>query len=368
MNGSFLQKNLIEGLNKVVHLSNTEKGSLPILNNILIRAEKGLLYLTSTNLEIAIKTYIRGKIKEPGSFTVPANIFHTHLNFLNNELLLTVSGDQLSIKHKRGETKIKGMLSEDFPIVPYLEKKNGFKVCGQEIKKTLQQVSSACSSSEIRPEISGVLFQKNNNQLVLVGTDSYRLVEKKITLKKTTDKQEKKVKIIVPVKTCLELLRILNDDDLEIFFSESQILFSQGSTDLISRVVQADFPSYQEIIPNNFKTKAVVAKNELIKTIRGVSPFSQSGMNDVRLDFFPDKNLIKVSSLNVQVGEARLDLPAEIFGKKNTLVFNYRYILEGLNNISGDEVSLELIDESSPAILKSSNEKNFIYLLMPIRS
>lgn len=368
MIGSFLQKNLIEGLNKVVHLSNLEKGSLPILNNILMRAEKGLLYFISTNLEIAIETYIRGKIKTPGSFTVPTTIFHSHLNFLNDELLLTVENNQLLIKHKKGETKIKGMSSEDFPVIPRLEKKNGFKVNGQEIKKALQQVSSACSSSEVRPEISGVLFQKNNNQLLLVGTDSYRLAEKRIAFKKTNENESEKEKIIIPVKTCLELLRILDDNDLEIFFSENQILFSQGSTDLISRVVQAEFPNYQEIIPNDFKTKAIINKDELVKTIRGVSPFSRLGMNDVRLDFLPDKGLIKISSLNAQVGEARLDLKAEIFGKKNALVFNYRYILEGLSNISGNEVSLELIDDSSPAVFKSADEKNLLYLLMPIRA
>lgn len=369
MKGSFLQKNLVDGMAKVSHLANTEKGSLPILGNILLRAEKGLLYLVSTNLEIAIETYLGGKIKEQGSFTVPAALFYSHLNFLpNDSLSLEVQNNELCLEYKNGQTKIKGLPAEDFPIIPRLEKKNGLKVSSQEFKKSLQQVVVACSTSEVRPEISGVLFQQQGKELILVGTDSYRLAEKKLSLKERAGEAGEIKKILVPAKTCQELLRILDEDDVEIFFSENQILFSQGPASLISRIIQAEFPNYQEIIPKDFKTKVIVDRDGLIKTIRGASPFSRAGVNDISFDFSPEKGAIIISSLNSQTGETKLEVKAEIFGQKNHLSFNYRYILEGLASISSNEVSLEIIDDSSPAILKPSPGEDFLYLLMPIKA
>jgi DNA polymerase III subunit beta len=369
MKGSFLQKNLLAGINKVSHLAGSEKSSLPILGNILLRAEKGLLTFISTNLEAAIETSIRGKIEEVGSFTVPASLLGSHLNFITSETIsFEVKNGELIVEHQNGQTKIKGLSSDDFPIIPTIERKNGLQVSGQKMKKSLQQVIVACSNAEVRPEISGVLFYQKDNDLILVGTDSYRLAEKILKIKNKIGGKEENIKTIVPAKTCQELLKIIEDEDLEIFFSEGQILFSQGPTSLISRVIQAEFPNYQEIIPSDFKTRANVNLESLIKTIRGVSPFSKIGVNDVSVEFLPEKGKLVVSSLNAQTGEAKLEVKADVFGKKAILSFNYRYILEGLSNLEGEEVSLKLIDESSPAILQSSNSQDFTYLLMPIKS
>ncbi|MBS4016268.1 MAG: DNA polymerase III subunit beta [Candidatus Latescibacteria bacterium] len=369
MKGSFLRKNLITGINKIVHLASSEKSSLPILGNVLLQAEKGFLRFVATNLEVAIETQVRGKIDVPGSFTAPASLFSNHLNFLNSEMVsLEVKGGDLFLEHKNGQTKIKGLPADDFPIIPRLEKIGGFNVSGEEFKKALQQVVIACSGSEIRPEISGILFYQKENKLFLVGTDSYRLAEKSIKIKSEAAKIIGEKRIIVPVKNCQELLRIIESTEIEIFFSEAQILFTQEPTNIISRLVQAEFPNYQEIIPSDFKTRAVVDKEELIKTIRGASPFSKTGINDIFIEFLPEKSKIVVSSLNSQTGEARLEIKADVFGKKNSLSFNFRYILEGLTNLVGNEVSLKIIDDSSPAVLQTSEEKEFLYLLMPIKA
>lgn len=366
MKGIFLRENLVEGLKKVSHLATTSKGSLPILGNILLKMEKGLLYLTSTNLEIAIETYIRGKVEKSGAFTVPANLFSSYLNFLPDESLnLEVENNELSLKYKNGKTKIKGLPVDDFPIIPRLEKKEGIKVSGKELKESLRQVIIATPTTEVRPEISGILFDQKEENLFLVGTDSYRLAEKIIKIK---NKKNKKFKKIIPIKTCQELLRILEDDDVEIFFSENQSLFSQGSTDLISRVVQAEFPNYQEIFPKSFKTKAVVNKENLIRVIKGISLFSKTGVNDISFNFLPDKQKIIISSLNPQLGEASSEIEAEVLGEKNSLSFNYRYFLEGLISVPTDEVNIEVIDDSSPAVIKPMPEENFTYLLMPIKT
>ena len=367
MKGTFLQENLVEGLRKVSHLAVKSKSSLPILENVLLKAEKGLLFFISTDLEIAIETFVRGKIESSGSFTVPADIFLSHLLYLPKEtLVLETKENELILKYKNGETRIKGLPAEDFPIIPRLERKHGVKVEGKELKESLRQVIVSCSASEIRSEISGVLFKIKEGKLFLVSTDSYRLTEKIIELKEAFEEKEKK--LIVPIKTCQELLRILDDEDLEIFFSESQILFFQNQTSLISRIIQAEFPRYEEVIPKIFKTKVLISKENLIQGIKSVSPFSKSGINDISFEFFPEKNTLTLSSLNPQVGETKLKIEAEITGEKNSLSFNYRYILDGLSIIPTNEVSLEIIDDSSPAILKPFPESNLLYLLMPIKT
>ncbi|MFN3301466.1 MAG: DNA polymerase III subunit beta, partial [Patescibacteria group bacterium] len=339
-----------------------------ILGNILLKAEKGLLYLVSTNLEIAIETYIRGKIEESGSFTVPADLFSSHLNFLSDESInLEVKGGEIFLKYKKGETRIKGLPAEDFPIIPYLEKKDGIKIPGQDFKKSLSQVIFAASPSETRPEISGVFFKQKDKKITLVATDSYRLAEKTIELKESLESVKIR-KAIIPIKTCQELIRIIEEGEIEIFLSQNQILFSQGPTTLISRVIQAEFPNYEEIIPQNFKTKVLTSREVLIKTIRGASPFSKTGINDISLEFLPQRQLVIISSLNPQAGEVKLNLEGEISGEKNSLSFNYRYLLEGLASIPTNEVILEVIDDSSPAVLKPFPEGNFLYLVMPIKT
>ncbi|MCX7779196.1 MAG: DNA polymerase III subunit beta [Patescibacteria group bacterium] len=376
MKGTFLQKNLIKGLEKVFHLASISKSSLPILGNVLLKIEKGLLYLVSTDLEIAIETFIGGKIEKEGSFTVPASLLFSHVNFLPNEpVTIEVTKDELFLKYKNGETKIKGLSSEDFPILPKIEKEEKYLLSGQDLKKSIQQTISSCNPSETRPEISGLLFSfsPESQTLTIVGTDSYRLAEKKITLGKSTTSQRSK-KIIVPLKTLQEFLRIFNssaekkENEVEIFLSENQILFYFQETKLISRIIQAEFPNYQEIIPRNFRTKAILERELLIKTIKGIAPFSKTGINDISFEFLPNKSAIILSSLNNQVGESRVEVKGEVSGEKNSLAFNYHYLLDGLTSFTTPEFSFEIIDDSSPSVIKPFPEENFLYLIMPIKA
>lgn len=376
MKGTFLQKNLIRGLEKVSHLAGISKPSLPILGNILLKMEKGLLYLTSTNLEIAIETSIRGKVEKEGSFTIPASLFFSHISFLPNEpLTIEVIKDELFLRHKNGETKIKGLSSEEFPIVPETEKKEKYLISSLNLKKSIQQTISSCSPSETRPEISGLLFSFSSElkTLTLVGTDSYRLAEKTIALKEL-DASLKLEKVIIPVKTLQEFLRIFDtsseegENEVKIFLSENQILFYFQETKLISRVVQAEFPNYKEIIPKNFKTKTILERESLIRVIKGIAPFSKTGVNDVSFEFFPDKSKIILSSLNSQVGESKIEVKGDVSGEKNNLSFNYRYLLDGLTSLSTPELSFEIIDDASPSVIKPFPEENFLYLIMPIKT
>ncbi len=365
-----LQENLNKGFFIVSHLA-IGNSTLPILNNILLKTEKGILVLSSTNLEIGIQTQIRGKVEREGSFTVPSQILSNYINLLpKDQITLELVENQLNIKCKNSKTKIRGLSAEEFPLIPKIEKRNGYKIMANDFKKALQQVIFATYQDESRPEISGVLFNFNYPQegvLTLVGTDSYRLTEKKLEIKEFSKKEN--IKVIVPRNTIQELLRILTleNDILDIYLSENQILFYFNETELISRLISGKYPDYQQIIPENYKTKVVIEKNNFIKVVKGASLFSQSGINDIILDILPSENKVILSSLNNQLGEYKSEIEAEIEGMENKIVFNYRYLLDGLLNIDDNEVKLEFINNTSPGILRPMEDKSYLYLIMPIK-
>ncbi|TSC95712.1 MAG: DNA polymerase III subunit beta [Parcubacteria group bacterium Athens1014_10] len=365
-----LQENLNNGLFIVNHLA-TGNTTLPILNNILLKTEKGNLTLTSTNLEIGIHTQVRGKVEKEGSFTIPSQILNNYINLLpKDQVILELVENELIVKCKNSKTKIKGISVEDFPLIPKIEKRNGFKIKAIDFKKALQQVIFSVYQDESRPEISGVLFNFNYPQigkLTLTGTDSYRLSEKNIDLKEFNIKEN--IKIIVPRNTIQELLRILTQENeiIEIYFTENQILFIYKETEIISRLISGQYPDYQQIIPENHKTKVLINKNNFIKVIKGASIFSQSGINDINLEILPKDNKIIIHSLNNQLGEYKAEIEGEIEGIENKIVFNYKYLLDGLLGIEEDEISLEIINDTLPGILRLVNNKSYLYLIMPIK-
>ncbi|MDP2586256.1 MAG: DNA polymerase III subunit beta [Candidatus Komeilibacteria bacterium] len=362
------QENLNKGLGIVSHIANRNI-TLPILNNVAIKAEGGVIALSTTNLEIGITASVRGKIDQPGRFTVQARLIADYVNLLPKENVeVELNGDVLHLKCGNHKTSVKGVSSEDFPTIPEMESEATISLKTAELKEALAQVIFAVSVDETRPEISGVLFYFNNKTLTIVGTDSYRLAEKKLTVKSdlTTEKS-----LIIPLRTLQEVYRILSDDgtaEIEILINSNQILFKiAGEVELTSRLVEGQYPDYQQIIPGDCRTKAKVKTAEFIRVIKSASLFCKPGINDVKLNFDLTKGTLVVSSLNSAVGENVATVEVDGTGDNNEAVFNYRYLLDGLNNLDSAEVSVELVSESAPGILRPVNGGDYLYIIMPIR-
>jgi len=372
MEFSCLQENLSQGLNISSHITSANKVSLPILNNILLTAEDGTLKLSTTNLEIAIETKIRAKIKEPGKITIPAQLFSNYINLLpGNEVLdFKTIKNELVIKSKNQESKIKGINAEEFPIIPQVEKQESYILDCSALKDALEKTIFAISLSEVRVELGGALFSFNTpseDKLTIVGTDSYRLTEKEIFFKKSKSKNKKNV--IIPAKTLQELLRIVKDKgNIEIYLSENQVLFVYQETEIVSRVISGEFPNYKQTIPESHKTKVSVNRENFLMAIKRASFFAKSGVNDVSLKFLPKENQLIISSLNNQIGENRTVLETEITGQENEIIFNYRYLIDGLINIEEKEVSLEIVNDNTPGLIRSLDDKFYLYLIMPIKN
>ncbi|MDD4995133.1 MAG: DNA polymerase III subunit beta [Patescibacteria group bacterium] len=371
------QENLARGLNIVSHIT-SKNINLPILNNVLVKIEDKSVRLSTTNLEVAINCTLRGKIDEPGEFTLPSRLFSDYVNLLPAEAVeIETTDTNLGIKCGNYETKIKGLPASEFPLIPQVVKKKVYSCSASEFKRALSQVIFAVSPNESKPEFAGICMEINreneSGRLVLAATDTYRLGEASLALEKGSGAEN--ASAIVPVRTMAEVLRILSafkDDaeapeNLEIAFSESQIVFTLGNAELISRVIEGQYPDYRQIVPADFKVTAKLSRDELAKAIKTTSLFSKTGLFDVTLEFVPPRGII-IRSIDLQTGENKVELAGEVSGAENKITLNYRYLLEGLNALPGSEVSFSLVDAANPCLIRSiGNEKEYFYIVMPIK-
>lgn len=369
------RENLKKGLSIVGHIT-SKNINLPILNNVLIRANSGGVELVSTNLEIGIVHKLRGKVENDGEFTVDSKTISEYVNFLaGDNVEINEVNEELKIECDNYKTKIKGESAKEFPLIPTLSGEN-YCICEiDDLKRALSQVIFSVSNNENRIELSGVLFNFFGSRLVLASTDSYRLAEKEININWQGEAIENQ-KFIVPAKTIQEFLRIIsnfsdgdsaeeNINQVKIFISDNQIMFSVDSTDLVSRLINGNFPDYRQIVPEKFNTSVILNRNEFSRAIKAAAIFSKSGINDVGLVFKGGKLVVYSSS--GQSGESRIELPCEQNGSDNEIIVNFRYLLDGLNNISDDQINLKVISDNSPCMLSPIKEENYFYIVMPIR-
>ena len=359
------QENLNKGLGLVSHIAN-KNSNLPILNNVLLKADKGGLNLITTDLEIGIKVFVRSKIEDAGEYTVDAKLLNSFVSLLPKENIeIKLQEENLEVKTKNQETVMSGMEAEDFPLIPEIEKQNEIELPAAEFKKSLSQVIFAASLDNSRVEINAVNFNFTKSELILAATDSYRLAEKKIAIQNGKEKN-----LIIPLKTLQELLRILGeqgDQKLKIYFNENQIMFVFDGVELISRVIDGKYPDYTQIVPDDFTTTIKCAASKLAPAIKSVALFCKQGINDIKLTFDAKAQEIVVATTSSNTGTSVAKVSAEIKGGDNDIVFNHRYLLDGLSNIDGDEIVIKINNNASPGLVQSTGDDKYIYLVMPIR-
>lgn len=373
------QENLNKALNIVGKITN-KNSTLPILNNVLLKTEKGRLKLSSTNLEIGINCWVGGKVETEGEITVPTKLFSNFISSLpNSNVDIKLREDILNIKCDGYKTNIKGLDAKEYPLAPKLEVEPIFKIKSSDFKKALIQISPAISNSESRIEITGIflnLMELNKNKIILVATDSYRLAEKTIELKgENINKEFKNMlgnidSVIIPKNTIQELIRNLEDNEknLEITILENQIKFDFGSANIISRLIEGKYPDYKQIIPDKFEVKVTFSKNEIIKGIKVASLFSNILSNSIELKLTAGSKNIEITSETSDLGNNNTKIPAENVNKSFNVLYNYKFLIDGFNNLEGDEVFLKLNNESLPTVLMSSVDNSFIYVIMPTRA
>ncbi len=362
--------NLKNGLG-IAEKAVAESAHLPILKNVLLRTIGNRIQLTTTNLELAITKLISGKIIEEGYLSVPFSTFYSIVNNTTHDRLhLEKNETNFIIKTDNYEAKIQGASGEDFPIIPKIGNTEHYiEISPVIFLDALQQVVSAAQISDIRPEISGVLFDFQITFLKLVATDSFRLAEKTIPLSQFKHNFPAGFKVIVPLKTAQELIRIISHETpLFIYVDANQILFKSDDIEVISRLIDGNYPDYEQIIPKEFITEMVVDRAHLMNAIKLVSNFSGK-TNDIRLAADLAQNTLNVYSTNQFLGENNYFIPVKITGSECTdIPFNWRYLLDGLKAISEENIIFRLNGNNKPALIRPVENKSYTYIIMPIRA
>ncbi|MBI2454078.1 MAG: DNA polymerase III subunit beta [Parcubacteria group bacterium] len=346
--------------------------TLPILNNVLIKTDKNGLKISSTNLELGVNSWFPCKVVKSGEITVPAKVFYNIISVLNSDkvVLEIKKNNILHINSVNYQATLKGEDSKDFPIIPKLNKSIVFEVDPVVFCKSLNQIIGFVSNSETRPEITGVFLYKStgDNNLFVVSTDSFRLGERIIIL--SDDYKNLSFAVIVPAKTISELIRIFSDykNNIVVNIENNQIGFESDKTELISRLIEGNYPDYKKLIPTDFNTVASVNKDNFVKTIKLVSLFS-GRINDIKLSFVKGNTpKLVLYAGDSDLGESDASLDIELTGEGLDIKFNWRYLLDGVAGATDSIICFNFINEGKPCLVKFPKDKNFIYLVMPIRT
>lgn len=338
--------------------------TLPVLSSILFVAEGKMLTLKAMNLSLGIEIQIPAKIETEGTLAINgsslANVF-SNIVQKENVRLEGVEGNLL-IKTKKNKIKLKGMPYEDFPSIPVV-KGDEFEIDSKKIIDGIKSVSYSSSVSDIKPEISSIYIYGKEDNLIFVATDSFRLAEKRIKLKKNIEIAG----ILIPNKNVGEIVRVFGDNsgDIKVCFNKNQISFSQDNVYLTSRVVDGVYPDYRQIIPKEQKTEVVLLKQDLLNALKISNIFSDK-FNQLDLNVNINEKVFELSSSNNDIGDNKTYIDAVLKGEDVSLSFNYKYFLDCLPSITTDSVSIKLDGSSKPMVINPVSDNSFTYLIMPM--
>lgn len=365
-----MQENLARGL-AVVSRAVSARSTLPVLGNVLIRTEDGGLKLTATNLEIGITYWVPGKIEVDGAITVPAKLLADIVAGLpageRVELELQ-EGDTLRIQAGRFETHVRGIDAEEFPAIPPAGERPTTRISQRVLRQALNETTFAAASDEARPILTGVLCRFEGDQLTLAAADNYRIAVKTIS---TLDPVEE-TSIVVPARSLNELSRVLADVDEPIDIvlapSKNQILFHLEGIDLVSRLIDGQFPNYQQVLPKGHTTRSVIDREELLKAVRLASLIAVSSANIVKLGVGTDGENAIVVTAAAEIGDNEGRVEGTVDGDGTTIAFNARYLLDVLQNVSTDQFAIELNGPLSPGVFRPIGDDAYTHVVMPVRT
>jgi len=358
------RENLLKGLNIVSRMVK-QRATLPVLGNILLSSDGGRLKLSVTDLEAAVVTWVGAKIDEEGAITLPARTLLDYVSTSSDELIsLNAQNADVGIKSDRNRATIKGILAEEFPIIPSVESSEGVSIEASSLKEAIFSTSICAAPDETRPVLSGILFRVRNAKMLVVATDSYRLAQRTIdapSLPKTFND------IIIPQRVASELARILPDDDspVEILVGDNQAQFVCADVVFISRMIEGAFPDYEQIIPKEFIYEFSADKADVVEAIKLANVFARDIGGNIKLN--GKEGLVEIVSASSQTGDASTSLSVSSSGKPLTVAFNARYIMDALNVITGSKITFSFAGELNPGQIIDNADPSFKYIIMPLR-
>jgi DNA polymerase-3 subunit beta len=366
---SVMQENLARGLSIVSRAVSNR--SLPVLTNVLLKTEDGGLKLTATNLEIGITYWVPGKIETDGATSVPARLLTDLVNSLpgGEPIVLELGdGETLHIQAGRFESNIKGIPAEDFPTVQTAGERPITRVAQKILRQALDETAFAAASDEARPILTGVLARFEGDQLTLAAADNYRIAVKTITVLDPVEETS----VVIPARALTELSRILADVDdpvsIVLAHSRNQLLFHIEGIDLVTRLIDGQYPNYQSVLPATHATRAVLDREELLRAVRPAALIAHESANIVKLGVGLEGDPAITVSANAEVGDHIGRVEAAVEGDGTTIAFNARFLADVLTNVDAEQFALELNGPLSPGVFRPIGDDRYVHVVMPLRT
>jgi len=361
------KEQMIQGLQAVQNIVST-RTTLPVLSNVLLRAEANRLDLTATDLDVSISSAVEASVEKPGAVTLPAKKLFGIVRELPAQQIELEVDEKNTCRIVAGASyyKINGLAAEEFPPLPKFAENRKITLPQDKLKSLLRKTSFAISTDESRFVLNGIFMSLKDHKVTLVATDGRRLAmaEEEVDLPPNSQGE-----CIVPSKAINEMNRLLGtQNDVEIKFTDNQVAFTlQGangfSTLIISKLIDGNYPNYRQVIPAESKERIPLGREELLQALRRAEIMTSEKSNSVKMSFV--KNKLEITANTPEVGEARESIAVNYKGNDVAIAFNPTYLMDPLKALDNDEIYLELNDELSPGVVKINGP--FLYVLMPMR-
>ncbi len=360
------QENIVAALQSVVGIVE-RRHTLPILANVMIQKTPQLVQLTSSDLEIQIRTDAElGGDNANFTTTVGARKLMDILRSMPSDQMVSLESQQNKLILKSGKSRftLQTLPAEDFPLVQESASFGPlFSIPQKTLRELLHQVSFAMAVHDIRYYLNGILFVAEGKQLSLVATDGHRLAYTSATLEVEVPKQE----VILPRKTVLELLRLLSDKEgmIDMQFANNQAKFKFEGKEFVTKLVEGKFPDYNRVIPKNHKNAVTLGRAILLTTLQRTAILTSDKFKGVRINL--EAGVLRVAASNAEQEEAVDEIEIDYAGDSIEIGFNVTYLIDVLSNMSQDMVRMDLADSNSSVLVTMAENPNFKYVVMPMR-
>lgn len=357
-------------LNKALSLVSrivSHKGQLPVLNNVLLDARDGALFLTTTNLETTITTKIIAVVEKEGKTTVPVKQLFELTTLINEEKInLIYTQNNLTFEGKKIKNTLNTITASEFPQVIKSEEKINLVIESQELKEAVNQTAISTTTDEGRPVLAGEKITIKGEKLEMATTDGYRLTVKNIK----TQKAEISESIIIPIKTLIEVVRISDEEKTDIINAtlvdkQNQIIFFLKNTEVVSRLIEGNFPNFEKIIPTSHTSRVVVDREDLLNAVKMTAVYARESANIIKINIKGKQMMLSANA--PQVGQNQVSIDIEQQGEDTEIAFNYRFLLDFLSIIEQERVVFETSGALNPGVFKLEKSVDFFHIIMPVR-
>ena len=356
----------------IVNRALGSRTTLPIAQNVLLSVEDSSLKLSATNLQVSLTTWVQVQVERPGEVTVPARLLTDFVNSLPNEVIemeVLPKTAVLQLTCGTANARIHGTPATEFPPIPTVAEGLAARVDPKVLRRAISRVVMAAATEESRPILTGVAMKLEGKKFTLAAADGFRLAVETASLPEPV---ETPAVVVIPARTMHELLRLLDHEELVLLRvtpNKSQVMFRANGVEMVSQLLQGDFPHYEQLIPQSYETRTVFDQGALAAACRTAAVFSRDESNIIRVRSANDEDPSKVaiSARNEETGETRSEVSiAEQEGGPFKIAFNARYLLDVVGVLDPGQIVLETKSPSSPGVFRAVDAPDYVHVVMPL--